>query len=117
MFFVRFLTVAGALFFLSACENSQTTNELSSLRPEDAEDDARAAVAAGDRRLLAVNGVALEVPGVDDTPEKLRAEYGIRVLEGTSDTPTPSEIEPNDRAREYATTYNREIMELSQPTT
>jgi hypothetical protein len=114
MFFYRFLAALCALCLISACGNNFTANELSSLRPEGAVEDARNAVTAGDTRLLAVNGAALEVPGVDDTPENLRAKYGIRVLEGTSDTPTPDEVELNDRARQYAMAYNREIVELSR---
>jgi len=43
-----------------------------------AENDAKSAIARGDRRLLAVYGLTLEVPGVADDVRKLRTRYPRR---------------------------------------
>jgi len=77
------------------------------LKVEQAESDARSAVARGDRRLLAVYGLTLEVPGLNDDVSKLRSQYGLRILGGTSDALRgEQDRRTNSNARRYATRYN-----------
>jgi hypothetical protein len=76
-----------------------------------AENDAKSAIARGDRRLLAVYGLTLEVPGVSDDVSKLRSKYGLRILEGTSDAiKDAQDRQTNLNARKYAKEYNRVVI-------
>ena len=88
--------------------------ELQDLKVERAQADATAALARGDKRLLAIYGLTVEVPGTNYTAEQAGKANGIRILEGTSDTPEgDEEAELNLRARAYAASFNRTI--LSRP--
>ena len=81
------------------------------LKVDTAELDARAAIAHSDRRLLAVKGITVEVPGVDASVATLREQYGLRILEGTSDAiKGPQDRLINGNARNYAKKYNRIIV-------
>ncbi len=76
-----------------------------------AESNAKSAIARGDRRLLAVYGLTLEVPGVSDDVRRLRTQYGLRILEGTSDAiKSAQDRQTNLNARKYATLYNRVVI-------
>ncbi len=87
---------------------------VSHLKPESAESDARVAVAHGDRRLLAVYGYTIEVPGVRTAVTELKARYGLRMLEGTSDSyQSPGDQKLNENARRYASIYNRTVISQS----
>jgi hypothetical protein len=80
------------------------------LRVTNAETDAKNAIAHGNNKLLAVNGYTLVVPGVDGDASALRAKYGLRILEGTSDAfKNSSDREFNEIARKYGSIYNRVI--------
>jgi hypothetical protein len=84
------------------------------LQVEHAESDARSAIARGDRRLLAVYGYTTEVPGVNAGVTELRARYGLRMLEGTSDSYKGSKDKAlNENARKYASLYNRVVISES----
>jgi hypothetical protein len=107
-----------ALLSLSATSFADVT-PTGSIKPEmvaqlkvsNAESDARGAVAHGDKRLLAVYGYTLMVPGVRGDASELRARYGLRILEGTSDAyKDASDREFNETARKYAATYNRVVI-------
>jgi hypothetical protein len=68
-----------------------------------AEHDAKSAMARGNRRLLAIYGLTLEVPGVGDDVSKLRSKYGLRILQGTSDAiKDAQDRQTNLNARKYA---------------
>jgi hypothetical protein len=91
-------------------ENSMKVEEVARLNPAHADSDARSAVARGDKRLLAVYGYTIEIPGMHDDPEELKAKYGLRMLEGTSDSYQNSRDKQfNDKARRYASIYNRAV--------
>jgi hypothetical protein len=80
-----------------------------------AENNAKSAIARGDRRLLAVYGLTLEVPGVSDDVSKLRSQYGLRILEGTSDAiKGEQDRQMNLNARKYATQYNRTVISAAK---
>jgi TPR repeat protein len=82
------------------------------LKEDDATADAKKAIAAGDFRLVGVYGYSVEVPGAptDDWFE-VKSKYGIRMIEGTSDTESgPEEEAFNNNARSYARKYNEVIL-------
>jgi hypothetical protein len=81
------------------------------LKVEHAESDARDAVARGDHRSLAVYGLTLEVPGLSENTNKLRSQYGLRILGGTSDALRgEQDRRMNLNARQYAERYNRVVV-------
>lgn len=68
-------------------------------------------VGRGDRRLLAVNGYTRWTPGTLDY--SLRAKYGYRTLENTSDTPDDAScVAYQDAAITYAERYNGRVLQL-----
>jgi hypothetical protein len=80
-----------------------------------AEKEAKSALARGDRRLLAVYGLTLEVPGVSDDVRRLRSQFGLRILEGTSDATTGAQDrQMNLNARKYAIQYNRVVISAAK---
>lgn len=88
--------------------------EVARLKVSTAELDAKNAVAHGDKRLLAVYGLTVEVPGVQGDVSELRAKYGLRILEGTSDAiKGPSDRVLNQTARNYAARYNQTVVSES----
>lgn len=100
------------LTILSACRASQLVeNEVSardcrrlpSLAIKTAKLDAASAYMRNDRRLIAVRGYAIEVPGA------VGSKLPHRVIEGTSDDVCPAE---NLAISDYAAIYNREIIRL-----
>jgi hypothetical protein len=79
------------------------------LHVDQAEADALRAVAAGDRRLLTVNGYTVSAPGFEG--DLTRYEYGVRNLESTSDVSCTDARGDLDRnAKVYALAYNRAIQ-------
>jgi hypothetical protein len=78
-----------------------------------ASQDAARAVKAGNTKLYAVNGYAVEIPGVSDVTAAEK-KYGISIIPGTSDSiknKTCGEL--NDRARLYAENYNKAVILLT----
>lgn len=67
--------------------------------------NARAALARGDRRLMAVGGYTNSAPGAD---HEAMERYGYVVLEGAEGCVGSSYF--RERAREYATRYNQYIL-------
>ena len=85
--------------------------QVAQLKPSNAAADAKNALSRGDKRLLAVYGYALELPGIDGDLAKMRAIYGLRLLQGTSDAyKDEQERAFNESARLYAAAYNRVII-------
>ena len=102
----RQLAILAALLGLISCGGPPTLN------PFVAERDARRAISSGDHRLLAVAGFSLEVPGTAMTAGQAEATYGLRDIQGTSDTfGSPVEAFNNIAARNYAGAYNRAVIE------
>jgi hypothetical protein len=91
---------------------------LISLRVENAEFDANAAVIAKDFRLLGVYGYALEVPGLYFYDYYTALDRGeLRTIECTGDgIVSPRHERLNDNAYEYAKRYNTVVLrEMPQP--
>lgn len=114
---IRMLTSLVAVI-LSACgeypaaqSDGSEIMRAGELNPATAEADARQSLDRGDRRLLAVAGFSLEIPGTQLTASQAEAAYGIREIEGTSDMlDSPGAERANANARSYAETYNRTII-------
>jgi hypothetical protein len=117
----RVAYAVASIIMVSGCGGKLTENNdlgpLRELQIERAPADARVALREGDKRLIGVYGVTIEIPGTDYTSVQAEALYGVRPLEGTSDTPARGEeVELNDKAREYARSYNLTIVALHPPT-
>ncbi|MEO8896298.1 MAG: hypothetical protein ABI450_10490 [Rhizomicrobium sp.] len=75
--------------------------------------DAKAALARGDKRLLAVYGFTLSVPGGPQQGDAhiWRDTTGLRILDGTSDAiHGEAGRRFNDNARAYAEKYNKVML-------
>lgn len=110
---LRILLIGSAMLF--GCDNpvNQPRNEHPPAQAgvNTAQMDALEALERGDRRLLAVAGYALEVPGTELSPNEARATFGLRVLENTGDVLENGVTEQsNAQARLYAEAYNRIIL-------
>ena len=113
------IVLGGALGLATAATTStdQTNSPYSKypqLNVETAISDAQKAIEAKDFSLYSVMGYAEEVPGVDDKDlQKIKSEYGTKVIEGTSDTPMGEQGKAYNRnARLYADAYNRVILDI-----
>ncbi len=95
----------------SVAPATMSAQEVAHLKQSNAEADAVSALSHGDQRLLAVYGITLELPGVDDDTGRLKEAHGVRVLNGTSDAyKNDNERRLNENARQYAATYNRVVL-------
>jgi hypothetical protein len=84
--------------------------ELQRLKVEKAANEARKSLESGDSRLLAVEGYAIDVPGVEEDSTKIHATCGIKIIQGTSDAiNSPQQKQLIDNARAYAERYNQSI--------
>ncbi|HET6805366.1 MAG TPA: hypothetical protein VFH59_08005 [Frateuria sp.] len=97
---------------VATCDHRSEVSELRELKLPRAESDAISAYKSGDRRLLAVYGFALEVPGYRGDfyahPEMVRA------LAGTGDAYCDDEERQlNVNARAYAKRYNEVMLKLT----
>jgi hypothetical protein len=121
MKYVLLLLMMTTSFLSHAAEDNQFAGdmqfgEVAKLKVETAETDARSALSRGDRRLLAVYGYTVEVPGVDKPVATLRQKFGLRMLEGTSDAiKSPQDKIMNANARQYATKYNQIVIAEGGP--
>ena len=97
---------------------SYRRQQVAQLKPSNAAADAKNALSRGDKRLLAVYGYALELPGIDGDLAKMRAIYGLRLLRtaaarrGNKDE---QERAFQKSARLYAAAYNRVIIAGTRP--
>ena len=109
-FILSSLTACTKMPNRSAVQNPSLT-ELRKLRTENAISDARKSADSKDFRFLAVQGYALTVPGVREDLIRVQSTYGIKIIEGTSDTfNSPEERQLNANARAYAEKYNQTIV-------
>jgi len=84
-----------------------------SVEPATARADADSAARRGDFRLMGLQGYSLDVPGTDLPFDLVQREYGLRIIEGGTDAyRNDEERRINENAYEYATEYNRRILEL-----
>lgn len=96
------ITASALAGMLSACVNPFAID------PDNAESDARDALARNDNDLVGVCGFSCLAPGATPADEE---RLGVRFIEGTSDMIVwPGEAEYNDRARNYATRYNKVVL-------
>jgi hypothetical protein len=100
--------------FADKSADNMKVEDVMHLKPEKAEVDARQALAHGDTRLLAVYGYTVEVPGVRANAGELKVKYGLRMLEGTTDSyKNDRDRQMNENARRYASIYNRIVVSQS----
>ncbi len=78
-----------------------------------ADADASAAVARGDRSVLAITGVGMSTPGVDDGWPAKERRLRVRILPGGSDVFTCKRQEKLiERDARYALIYNQTVLRL-----
>lgn len=98
-------------------KDRQEVNKLTWLESEDVspEADLKTALENQDCRFSGVYGFTLDIPGVNESPSerfKLREEYGVNPIDGTSDNLiNERHIRRIALAKEYARTYNRLKMQ------
>lgn len=110
---IGIVAIQGCSHKAATCNPNSKLDSLKSLSVSQAIGDADLAFTHGDKRLLGVYSVAIEVPGLPGNPDSYR--YGIKPIEGTSDTIcSDQERALNDNARSYAKKYNQEIMSQLQ---
>jgi outer membrane lipoprotein LolB len=75
--------------------------------------DARKAVDRGEFALLGVNGYTWTIPGIEDSKKfELRKNYGLKIIEGTSDVVQGEEHNRlQGLATEYAKKYNLYLLD------
>ncbi|MBR1132841.1 hypothetical protein [Bradyrhizobium iriomotense] len=73
----------------------------------DPEMDLAEAIAAGDLSLRGIFGYTVDVPGIRGDAATLSKKFEIRVIEGTSDSVDLNPFAYGNRARRYASSYNK----------
>jgi hypothetical protein len=103
-------TVAALLFSLDGSKTAMR-EAIVALEAADVEADVRIASQRGDRRLVALYGYALEIPGIASQGDALPAGYEAVPVKGTSDF-IRSRIQGRfqELIRAYATTYNAGVL-------
>ena len=96
---MRYLSIVLSLI-LSACHSNGNYDFTTP------EADAAAAIARGDTSLVGVYGYTTMVPGVPGDYDSLSRIFGVRLIEGTSDSAPKDEGSFDARAASYASTYN-----------
>lgn len=77
----------------------------------DYQEDFHQAIGRGDKRFIGVMGFTVQIPGVPDSDENIVKSYGVRIIEGTSESYDDSA----SRARQvfcegYAKSYNELLL-------
>jgi hypothetical protein len=91
------------------CANANARSEVPVLDIALAKSQADQAFDKGEKSLLAVESVGLEVPGLNGDPGNYR--YGFKTIKGTSEIVcSDRDREANSNARNYAKAYNLEIL-------
>lgn len=104
-----FVVAAWMVMGFTSTAHAQVTS-LAQVKGANAEADLKRAIAKGDLRFIAVNGVAAGVvPGTreDGLDRPFIEALGKRSIQGTSDT---GDIRLNELAWAYARAYNRELL-------
>jgi hypothetical protein len=99
---------------IAACQtvDHQVRQSLRWLDSTKVERDVRSAVAAGECRPVAIEGIAIHAPGYPGEPV-VRKSQASRVIEGTGDEIISDSMQLlNSRARTYAEQYNTLLWKL-----
>jgi len=83
--------------------------QVRALRASNPANDANAAFERGDYRLVAIEGVALNVPGISPRSDLLNS-LALKIIRGTGDNMDASGPEINSLALDYATKYNYTML-------
>ncbi len=105
----RLATLLGPLIGLSACAAPQAdSNPLAWLETANAEQDARAALAKNDFRLLALPRRETVIPGIEpQLARQYELKCGIRLIPGAGDAVRDrQQLELLKKAARYAADYN-----------
>lgn len=103
-------TTAWLLFSLDGSDAAMR-EAIGSLEHADPIKDAEAAHNAGDRRLLALYGYALEIPGLSNGRREEARRYKVVPVEGTSDfIRSESQARFQELLRKYAQEYNSSVL-------
>ena len=81
--------------------------QLEDVQSADPEADFKHALEKGDYRFVGYWGFILVTPGVEETSRHYVIQYGIKTIDGTSDMID----EKQKRAGEYATQYNKLLLQ------
>jgi hypothetical protein len=105
------LVVVAALMVLGAISTARgQVTSLAQVKGANAEADLKVAIAKGDLRFVAVNGIASGmVPGTNENglDRPFIEAHGKRTIQGTSDY---KDQRLNDLAWAYARAYNRDLL-------
>lgn len=117
-FYNFMLLLALSLFSCQTMNSANATTmvailktELASLNLENPEVDLERNYLHGDKRCIGIYGFTLLCPGLEDISYDLIKKYGVRPIEGTSDS-----IESGEHGRliglatKYAKTYNQALV-------
>lgn len=99
--------------FVAGCSKSpgKYADQIRSLQSADVSAEVAAAVSKGNFRFVGVMGFALTVPGVPDYETKYATQYGLRVIEHTSDAiESPEHAQLQRVAHDYAERYNKLLL-------
>ncbi|MGH7847889.1 MAG: hypothetical protein ACREQW_22325 [Candidatus Binatia bacterium] len=107
-----FLVVLGALVACRVSEDSASVAKLRWVEHADPIVDAQNALASNDHRLVGVYGYVISIPGVEMSQwPTYQQRYGLRPIEGTSDTLEEEEHSRLVRkATKYAEHYNKHVL-------
>lgn len=112
----KLLSYLSTAIFLASCGQYSGTcppgTELCvwDIDPATALSDAEIALRKGDKRLVAVAGYGLEIPGTSFMPDTARRQYGIKEAYGSTDYGDSYTLAATEKATAYATTYNQYIL-------
>jgi len=106
-----------AFVFINSCTPKQpdwcrdTESKLSWLNSADPIEDAKTAIEKGNLEFAAVNGFAMEIPGIDEEEShRAYSDNNYETIEGTGDDLCSEEhARLNKLAREYASIYNKTL--------
>jgi hypothetical protein len=117
---VFMFTVIMQLFTTASCfsdslDDANIRGTIVKLEKADPNKDVEEAILRNDWRFVGVMGYTTEVPGVEHFSKQYRKEYGVRVIEGTTDNVTsPDLAHLNEIAHSYALKYNKLLLKKIQ---
>lgn len=116
---VKFSPIITAIFLLLsipvlASDSSSKIDKLRWIEDANPIQDAREAFNQGDKRLRAVYGYTLVIPGVSEEDYvEYKNKFGVNLIEGTSDSLLNDEhARLNNLAYDYAMQYNKTIIDI-----
>lgn len=95
-----------------AKDNTAVTRSLTMLQNSDPQKDFDQNIKNNDLRFVGIYGFTVIVPGVDEYRKEYSKTYGLRMIEGTSDSITSPNVEKLNRlATDYAKKYNALLVQ------